>query len=130
MQDVEPRVYRLVLGKVVAALRKQRGISQETFALLINVSQPTLSRIERGQSMPDALTIRRIATALDLSTDELHRYVDNALERTRLAAAGATGRQAGISALKTALGVAGLVGLAGLVGFAIAALLAEEEDEA
>ena len=128
MPDVEPHVYQLVLGKVIAALRKQRGISQEAFAALIYVSQPTLSRIERGQSMPNALVFRQIAAALDLSTDELNGYVDRALDRTRQAAAGATGKRVGSAALKTALGVAGIVGLAGLAGFAIAALLAEDEE--
>lgn len=129
MQEVDPRVYRLVLGKVVAALRGKRGFSQEDFASSIGVSQPTLSRIERGRSMPDHLTMRRIATAFGMSVDQLDHYIDQTIARTRKAAEGTTERKKGVSALKTALAVAGIVGLSGLIGYVVAALIAEEDDE-
>lgn len=125
MQDVDPRVYQLVLGKVVGALRKKRKIPQEDFAKAIGVSQPTLSRIERGQSMPDALVLRRIADALGLTMDQLTQYIDEALTRTRQAAEVMTKKRKKGSALRTALAAVGIVGLAGLVGYAVAALLAD-----
>jgi len=128
VKKTDPRVYRLVLGKVVAALRKKRGISQQEFAGNIGVSQPTLSRIERGQTMPDALVHRRIAYALGISSGQLNTYVDDALERTTNAAAGATKGKQGASPLALALGIAGFVGLAGLVVFAVAAIIDEIED--
>lgn len=130
MQKYDPRVYQLVLGKVIAALRSKRGLSQDAFAVKVGISQPTLSRIERGKSMPDALEQRRIADVLGLSLDQLNAYVDDAYARTRRAAEGAAGKGQGGSPLGTVLKVAGFVGLAGLVAFAVAAIINEiDKDE-
>lgn len=116
------KVYTLVLGKVVAELRKRQGDSQETFAAKTGLTQPTLSRLERGKSMPDAFAHRQIARALGLTETELNQRVDEVMKRTEEAAAGAL-QEEGDGGWKTVLSVAGLVGLGGLVGFAVAALL-------
>lgn len=121
MNTDEERVYALVLGKVVGELRKQAQVSQEQFAEKVGASQPTLSRIERGTTLPDALQHRKIAAALGLTETELNARVDQAMERTREAAEGALNDKKG--GWKTVLGVAGLVGLGGLAGFAVSALL-------
>ena len=130
MRDVDPRVYRLILGKVVAGLRKNHGISQLEFAKRIGVSQPTLSRIERGQAVPDVLLFGRIAENLGLTPAELHEVVEESLRRAQEAAAGATHQAANSESLwTTAFAIAGLVGLAGLVAFAVAAALKDLQDE-
>ena len=48
MASINQRAYRLILGKVIQSLRSKRGFSQTEFAELIGVSQPTISRIEKG----------------------------------------------------------------------------------
>lgn len=47
--------------------RVKRGWSQTELAQAIGSKQPVISRLERGDSNPSLQTLRRIATALDLS---------------------------------------------------------------
>lgn len=130
MQDHDSPVYRLTLGRVIASLRKEAGLGQETFAADIGVSQPTLSRIERGEAATDSETFRRVAARVGRSAGELHDLVDDALHRAEQAAAGATHGIPGTGSVwGTALAVAGAVGIAGLVAFAVAAALTEQRSE-
>ena len=42
-----------LLGKRIKELRKEKGITQEEFAEMLNVSGRTVSRWETGTNMPD-----------------------------------------------------------------------------
>ena len=127
--NVDPKVHRMVIGKVIATLRKRKEVGQSDFAKAIGVSQPTLSRLERGQMAPDVVLFSHIADALGLSSTELHRLVEDSLERAQQAAEGATRQSAGSDSVwSTALRIAGVVGLAGLAAFAVAAALNDDED--
>ena len=129
MQALDSSVHRLVVGKVIAYLRKEAGFSQEHFASAIGTSQPTLSRIERGEAVPDVVLFSRIAAALGLTSAQLSDYVDRAIGRAQQAAAGATQAPSGSEGVwKTALQVAGIAGLAGLIIFAVAAALSDAEE--
>ncbi len=132
----ERDLYQLALGKVVSELRKAQGMDQQELAAKVGISQPTLSRIERGLVMPDHWTFRQLARALDFEeTSELEQLVDEAVERVREAAgklAGvpdAEGDDAGSEAgaasgvLGALAGVLGGAALAALVAFAVASLL-------
>ncbi|RXK58409.1 XRE family transcriptional regulator [Lacibacter luteus] len=59
-----------VYKKIVHA-RKQKGLTQEQLADLSNVTVRTIQRIESGESMPRAYTLKAIATALNISFEEL-----------------------------------------------------------
>lgn len=127
-------VYKLTLGKVVASLRKEAGISQEDFAEAVGISQPTLSRIERGEAIPDAQVFNEMAVQLEMRPGDLYNLVQDAMDRAGRAAAGASNEAAGSESIwSTVLRIAGVVGIAGLVAFAVAAVLNErggrEEDE-
>lgn len=127
---VSPKVYKLVFGKVVAGLRKREGMGQDEFAAIIGVSQPTLSRIERGKVLPDALVYKRIAEGVGMSVGELDEAVDKALSRARQAAQDMSGKKSnGDNVLGGILGALGVVALGGLVAFAVAALLDDLERE-
>ncbi len=134
MRQAQPELRQLVIGQVIAGLRKQSRKSQEEFADEIGVSQPTLSRIERGKAVPDILLFVEIADALDMEASDLHDAIDDAVRRTRDAAAGATNQTSGSDTVwSAALKVAGVVGVAGLVAFAVAAALKaidEDDDDA
>ena len=129
MDQSEARAYAVVLGKVIAALRGQRSWTQGSLAGMVGIGQSTLSRIERGQLMPDSFTFQRFAQAFSMSSPAFQALVDNAYQRTRQTASAATGRPSGSTWWKDALGVAGIVGLAGIAGFAVAALLNQASDD-
>lgn len=129
--NVDPQIRQVIVGRVITELRKQARLSQEEFAARVGVSQPTLSRFERGTHSPDLVQFSAMAAVLGRSEVELQQVIDQALHRTREAAAGATRTTPGQGTVwATALKVAGIVGIAGLAAFAVAAVLAElDEDE-
>ena len=67
-------------------LRRQKGFSQEELASRLNVSRQTISKWERGYSIPDAEMLTRLACALDVSVDELlGTTAESPEEKARLA---------------------------------------------
>lgn len=52
-------------------LRKQKGMSQETLAQQLNVVRQTVSKWEKGLSVPDADLLIRIADLFEVSVSEL-----------------------------------------------------------
>ncbi len=60
-----------MLGDNIRELRKQKGYSQETFAQKLHVVRQTVSKWEKGYSVPDAETLKVIAELLDTSVSEL-----------------------------------------------------------
>lgn len=47
------------------ALRKDRGLSQEELAVRLNVVRQTISKWEKGLSVPDAAMLIRLAEVLE-----------------------------------------------------------------
>lgn len=62
------------LGTIVAAKRKERGITQEELAKHLGVSKPAVSKWESGQSYPDILLLPILASYFDISVDQLIGY--------------------------------------------------------
>ena len=60
-----------MLSENLQQLRKAKGLSQEELALRLNVVRQTLSKWEKGLSVPDAQMLIRIAEVLDTSVSEL-----------------------------------------------------------
>src|ERR1022692_1944116 len=54
------------LGTTIQQIRKQKGIRQNTFAVLCDLSQTYLSQIENNQKEPNISTLKQIATQLDI----------------------------------------------------------------
>lgn len=59
------------IGKRIAALRRERGYSQDELAEMAMLHRVTLARYETGVLEPGALALSRIADALGVSTDEI-----------------------------------------------------------
>jgi transcriptional regulator with XRE-family HTH domain len=59
------------LGKRIAKLRKQKGMSQEEFADVSGKMINTISNIERGLSDPKVTTLLSFAVALNVPVDTL-----------------------------------------------------------
>lgn len=53
------------------SLRKTKGLSQEELAIRLNVVRQTISKWEKGLSVPDADILIRIAEVLETSVSEL-----------------------------------------------------------
>ena len=52
-------------------LRKSKGLSQEELAIRLNVVRQTISKWEKGLSVPDADLLIKIADAFEVSVSEL-----------------------------------------------------------
>lgn len=52
--------YQAIVGRILVGLRKNAGIGQDQLAEAIEITQSTLSRVERGES---ALTVEQLARA-------------------------------------------------------------------
>lgn len=59
------------IGKKIAILRKKRNLTQEQLGEKICVSGKTISKWERGVSLPDVLIVTKICDVLGVSVEEL-----------------------------------------------------------
>lgn len=62
------------LGIRIKSLRKQRNLSQEKLAELVDISQNALSYIETGDNFCTAETLEKIITALKIEPSELFDF--------------------------------------------------------
>lgn len=58
-------------GKRIVQLRKEKGFTQKELADKLNVSDKAVSRWETGKNYPDIETLQQLATALDVSVNDL-----------------------------------------------------------
>ena len=65
------KVFLQTLGKHIANLRKQKGMSQEEFAELSGKMINTISNIERGLADPRITTLYSFAKTLNISIQDL-----------------------------------------------------------
>ncbi len=54
------------LGHILRAARKQKGLSQAEAGKSVGIDQPTMSKIERGESNARIDTLFRLLAALDM----------------------------------------------------------------
>jgi len=116
-------VYVLVIGKTIAALRERHGKTQTQLAKDAGLTQSTLSRIESGDTQPDAASLRRLAGSLELTVPELTSKVEQAVEQAERAARKVVAMSSRTPWWVAAVAATGAAGLAALVGFAVAAAL-------
>lgn len=62
------------IGEQIAKIRKEREITQSRLAELIDVSTETISRLERGVSIPSLKTLEKISKALHSSLKDLFDF--------------------------------------------------------
>lgn len=61
----------MTLGRKIAQLRKEKGMTQLELAGLMGVTDKAVSKWERDLSCPDITTLPRLAEVLGVSVDEL-----------------------------------------------------------
>ncbi|MBQ3491772.1 MAG: helix-turn-helix transcriptional regulator [Oscillospiraceae bacterium] len=62
---------KVVLGKNIALFRKQQSLTQAGLAEKLNYSDKAVSKWERGESIPDVLTLVQIAELFGISVNDL-----------------------------------------------------------
>ncbi|MGR3220225.1 MAG: helix-turn-helix domain-containing protein [Candidatus Anammoxibacter sp.] len=63
-----------LIGIQIARYRKDREITQEQLAQLVNVAFETISRLERGVSIPSLKTLEKISQALNTSLKDFFDF--------------------------------------------------------
>lgn len=66
-------------GRVLRALRKEAGLSQEQLAFAAEVERNYVSLIERGVNQPSIRVIFKLAKALQIPASELVKMVEDKL---------------------------------------------------
>jgi len=69
-------------GNMVAALRKEKGMTQLELAEKMGVTDKAVSKWERDLSFPDVSSIPKLAEILEVSVDELMQIKTDAKEDT------------------------------------------------
>ncbi|MBR4760879.1 MAG: helix-turn-helix transcriptional regulator [Lachnospiraceae bacterium] len=64
------------LGKFIANRRKYMRLTQEELADKINVSKSAIAKWETDAGIPDRDNLQRLAKAIGVSVDDLHRIID------------------------------------------------------
>ncbi|WP_436529083.1 Scr1 family TA system antitoxin-like transcriptional regulator [Actinoplanes sp. HUAS TT8] len=91
------------IGEALARMRRAHQLSGAKLAALVGMSQPKISRIERGRGLPDPEDVVVIARALgagEAEVQDLRRRAEMAHDRMtdwRPAAAGLANRQRGVA---------------------------------
>ena len=62
---------RIELGANIAAYRKRAGLTQAGLAEKLNYSDKAVSKWERGESLPDVLTLVQLAELFDVTVNDL-----------------------------------------------------------
>ena len=71
-----------MLGKRLQSARKARKMNQEEVAMFLEVKRQTYSAYERGVSVPDSLTLKKLADYFEVSTEYFFDYEGNAKSRS------------------------------------------------
>lgn len=75
-----------MLNEKIKTLRKQRGFTQEELAIRLHVVRQTISKWEKGLSVPDAEMLIKISELFEISTCELlgGNYQSNEIEQNEI----------------------------------------------
>ena len=60
-----------MFGENLKTLRKNKGITQEELAVRLNVVRQTVSKLEKGQSVPDAEMLVKLAEIFEVPVSRL-----------------------------------------------------------
>lgn len=74
---------KILLGERIRELRKNRGLTQEQFAELIDVEQKHVSRLELGKSFPTLERLEKISDALQVPLRDIFDFVHLSNQETR-----------------------------------------------
>ena len=64
---------KMIIAGNIGKLRRESGITQTDLAEILNYSDKAVSKWERGESLPDVVTLKRLADHFQVSLDYLVR---------------------------------------------------------
>ena len=71
------------IGKLIAKLRKEKGLTQQELGEKVNVGSRAVSKWERGLTLPDITIINELSKILGITSDELLKgELDNSKEKS------------------------------------------------
>lgn len=73
---IQVATLRAKFGRHLRKIRLERGMSQERFAEMLDISVDLLSLIERGRNAPSFETLERVAKRLRVSVATLFAFHD------------------------------------------------------
>ena len=62
---------QIKIGRFIAAMRKEQGLTQRQLAEMLDVSNRTISKWECGDGLPDLSNVLPLCDALGITADEL-----------------------------------------------------------
>ena len=71
-----------MIGKRLQVVRKSKRINQEEVARYLDVKRQTYSAYERGVSVPDSITLKKLADFFEVSTEYFFNYEGNMVSRS------------------------------------------------
>ena len=66
--------FEMAVGRRVAKLRKEKQLTQAQLAEMLDVAPETISRLERGISIPSMKTFANISQALNISLSDFFNF--------------------------------------------------------
>jgi len=64
-------------GRILKKLRTEKGVSQEEFALSIELHRTYISQLERGLKSPSLRTIEKICAELNVTLVEFMQHLEH-----------------------------------------------------
>lgn len=69
------------VGRAIANIRKNKGLSQEVLSGLANIGRTHLTSIEKGTRKPTLETLYRLSGALDMKMSDIVKEIEKELEK-------------------------------------------------
>ncbi|MCD1259744.1 helix-turn-helix transcriptional regulator [Paenibacillus athensensis] len=73
IEVIEVSQISMVVGENIRVLRQNRGLSQEKLALRASINTSYIGQVERGEKSPTIDTLEKIATALEVTVQDLFK---------------------------------------------------------
>lgn len=75
-----PTLDSVIVGRVIAHYRTEKGLSQEVLSGLADIGRTHLSAIERGERKPTLETLYRICTALGVKMSTVMLKIEEEID--------------------------------------------------
>jgi transcriptional regulator with XRE-family HTH domain len=111
----EDRDFAIALGTLIRVAREDSNMSRAQLAKAVGVSAATISRIESGQTLPNASLLAKLTNVLDLEPNSVNEVVNQSTDWKSFIAPAAFFMGAALG------GPLGLAVRTGLIGAAVAA---------
>ncbi|MGN0383970.1 MAG: helix-turn-helix domain-containing protein [Eubacterium sp.] len=96
-------------GNKLCSLREEKGLSQKQLAVILDVSDKTISKWENGQSIPRMETFEKIAKLFNISLDVFLTDDEAEMERHKVKRNAFRNKNNGNNRILFALGISSII---------------------